>query len=214
MNQRIFTGRIIFVSMYSDIVWDAKGNDELCENNSKTIKQYAGRFPRGHWSVLGLGSEKKWYGTYDQKPDGSWDRIADKMLLNFAGSGHPVFRGTSTLERGELRSNGSGKKSIHFNGSTQNIELLLQIVISVNQLSLYGAVADMIEELPVGQRAVGNPKHQVNWIKWRFLHNLLLQKRKPMKSDRETCCKNTSNDLTNCQKTRSYPNCSPKQVRD
>ena len=60
------------------------------------------------------------------------------------------------MERGTLRSKESGKKSIHFNGSTQNIELLLQIVISVNQLSMYGAVADMIEELPVGQRAVGN----------------------------------------------------------
>ena len=31
------------------------------------------------------------------------------------------------------------------------------MVISVNQLSLYGAVADMLE-LPVGQRAVGKPK--------------------------------------------------------
>ena len=31
------------------------------------------------------------------------------------------------------------------------------MVISVNQLSIYGAVADMIEELPVGQRAVEKP---------------------------------------------------------
>ena len=79
------------------------------------------------------------------------------MLLNIAGSGHPIFRGPGALERGELRSKESGKKSIHFNGSTQNIDLLLQMVISVNQLSLHGAVAEMIEELPVGQRAPGNP---------------------------------------------------------
>ena len=38
-----FTGRIIFISMFNDIVWDTKGNDELCENNSKTIKKYAER---------------------------------------------------------------------------------------------------------------------------------------------------------------------------
>ena len=135
-----------------------KGNDELCANYSKTIKQYARRFPGGHWSFLGPGSEKKWYGTYDHKPDGSWDRIANKMLQNFAEINHAVCRGTSALERGELRSKGSGKKSIHFNGSTRNIELLLQIVISVNQLSICRAVADMIEELPVAQRAVGKPK--------------------------------------------------------
>ena len=60
----------------------------------------------------------------------------------------------------------------------------------------------------------GNPKHQVNWTKWRFLHNLFLQKCKPMKSDRGTCCKKTSNDLKNCQKTRSSPDYAPKQVWD
>ena len=98
-----FTGRIIFMSMFHDIVWDAKGNDEFCENIQKTIKQHARRFPRGHRSLLGLGSEKKWYGTYDHKPDGSWDRTAEKMLQNFAETNHPVFRGTSALERGELR---------------------------------------------------------------------------------------------------------------
>ena len=64
-----FTGRIIFMSMFNDIVWDAKGNDVICVNNSKTIEEYAERFPRGHWSFLGPGSEKKWYGTYGCKPD-------------------------------------------------------------------------------------------------------------------------------------------------
>ena len=98
-----FTGRIIFMSMFNDIVWDAKGNDELCVNNSKTIEEHAERFPRGHWSFPGPGSEKKWYGTYDCKPDGFWNRMAETMLQNFAGSRHPIFRGTSALERGELR---------------------------------------------------------------------------------------------------------------
>ena len=124
---------------------------------------------------LGSGSEKKWYEIYDCKPDGSWDRTEEKMLLNFAGSCHPIFRGTSALERREIRSKASGKKSIHFNGSTHNNEFLFQMVISINQLGTNGAVADMIEELPV-RELWGNPKHQVNWIKWRFLHMLLLQK--------------------------------------
>ena len=34
----------------------------------------------------------------------SWDRMTEKMLLNFGGSGHPIFRATSALERGDLRS--------------------------------------------------------------------------------------------------------------
>ena len=125
----------------------------VCENNSKTIKQYARRFRRGLWSFLGTGSEKQWYGTYDHRPDGSWDRTSEKMLLKFAGSSHPIFRGTSALERGDFRSRGGGR---HFNGSTENIEFL-QMVTSANQVSLHGAVADMIAELPVGQRAPGKP---------------------------------------------------------
>ena len=36
-------------------------------------------------------------------------------------------------------------------------ELLLQMVISVNQLSIYGAVADMIKESPIGQKAAVKP---------------------------------------------------------
>ena len=38
-------------------------------------------------------------------------------MLHFAEVGHPVFRATSALERGELKSKGKGKKSIHFNGT-------------------------------------------------------------------------------------------------
>ena len=146
-----FTGRIISMSMFNDIVWDSKGNDEIRENNSKTIDQYARRFPHGHWFFLGLE-------TYDHKPDGFWDRTAEKMLLTFEETEHTVFRSTSALERGDLRSKGSGKKSIHFNGSTKMNELLLQMVLSVNQLSIYGAVAGMIKELPVGPRAAEKPR--------------------------------------------------------
>ena len=104
--------------------------------------------PKDSFAVIGLpqGLDLKRSGTEltIRKRDGSWNRTAEKMLQNFAISGHLVFRGTNALERGEFRSKGSGKKSIHFNGSTKNIKLLLQSVISVNQLSLYGAVADLI----------------------------------------------------------------------
>ena len=40
-------------------------------------------------------------------------------------------------------SKGGGKKTIHFNGSEAIIELILRTIISANQLSVYGAVADM-----------------------------------------------------------------------
>ena len=36
-----FKGRIIFMSMFNDIVWDAKGNKEQCEYNSQALAEYA-----------------------------------------------------------------------------------------------------------------------------------------------------------------------------
>ena len=69
------------------------------------------------------------------------------MMVNFSESGHPIFRASSAFGRGVLRSKGGGKKAIHFNNSDENIELLLRTVISANELSVYGAVANLCNEL-------------------------------------------------------------------
>ena len=78
-----------------------QGNQEFCENNAKRVKEYARRFPRGHWSFLGPDSEKNWYATCNGKPNGCWDRTAEKMMHNFERFGHPIFRCTSALVRGQ-----------------------------------------------------------------------------------------------------------------
>ena len=68
------------------------------------------------------------------------------MLLEFAESGCPIFRGTSPLFRGRLKSKGHGKLSIHYAADQETIETIFRIIVSANQLSLYGAVTDMCEE--------------------------------------------------------------------
>ena len=68
------------------------------------------------------------------------------MLLEFEESGHPIFRATTTLSRGILKSKGHGKLSIHFTADYPTIETVFRIIISANQLSIYGAVANMCEE--------------------------------------------------------------------
>ena len=77
------------------------------------------------------------------------------MMLNFAEGGHPICRATSALERGELRSEGKGKKSIHFNDAEETIELILRTIISVNQLSIYRALADLCKELSKDSEVAG-----------------------------------------------------------
>ena len=109
----------------------------------------------GRWSFLGPGPEKKWYETYSDKSDGDWDKTAARMMLNFAKSGHPIFRATSALERGDFRSKEKGKKSNHFNGGEETVELILRTIISVNQLSSYGVVADLCNKISADSEDAG-----------------------------------------------------------
>ena len=66
--------------------------------------------------------------------------------MKFRESGHPVFRATSPLSRGTLKSKGGGKLSIHFCADGDTIETVFRNIISVNQLSIYGAVSDLCDE--------------------------------------------------------------------
>ena len=150
----IFTGRILFMSMFNDISCDRKGNKEECLANARVVKVLAKKFGIGQWTFIGPGSEKKWYSGEENSPQGAWDHIADEMLLEFAESGHPTFRATTPLSRGILKSKGHGKLSIHFDADEYTI---VTIIISANQLSVYGAVATVCEEFETHQDGSGEP---------------------------------------------------------
>ena len=96
------------MSMFNDIIWRIKDNEQECIANATLVSVFAKRFPAGRWSLLGLGSENKWYSTYNEGPRGEWNRVADLMMIKFRESGHPVFRATSPLSRGMLKSKGGG----------------------------------------------------------------------------------------------------------
>ena len=68
------------------------------------------------------------------------------MVIRFRESGHPVFRVRSPFSRGILKSKGGGKLSIHFSADGDTIETVFRTIISVNQLSIYGAVSHVCEE--------------------------------------------------------------------
>ena len=53
---------------------------------------------------------------------------------------------TQFLSRGTLKSRGGGKLSIHFCADEGTIETAFRTIISVNQLSIHGAVSDLCEE--------------------------------------------------------------------
>ena len=93
----------------------------------------------------------------EDSPQGEWDRIEQQMMLTFAESKHPVFRSTSPLSRGVLKSTGGGKLSIHYCANQDTITTVLRTITSVNQLSIYGAVSDMCEEYDSCHERTGRP---------------------------------------------------------
>ena len=106
-----------------------------------------------HWSWFW----EKWYSISKDSPQGIWDNIAEKMLLEFAESGCPIFRATSPLSRGQLRSKGHGKLSIHCAADLETVETIFRIIVSANQLSLYGAIAEICEEHETLHERIGRP---------------------------------------------------------
>ena len=83
--------------------------------------------------------------------------MAEGMLLEFAESGCPIFRVTSPLSRGRLKSKGHGKLSIHYAADLETIETIFRRIVSANQLSLYGAIAEICEEYETLHERTGRP---------------------------------------------------------
>ena len=101
--------------------------------------------------MLSICSEMSILGTYwfsisEDSPQGVWDTVAERMLLEFAESDCPIFRAVSTLSRGRLKSKGHGKLTIHYAANFEKIETILRISNPANQFSLHGAIAEMCEE--------------------------------------------------------------------
>ena len=133
-------------SMFNDISCDKKDNEEERLANTKVVSILSRKFGIGQWSFIGPGSEKKWCPMKEDNSQEIWDNIAEKMLLEFAESGCPIFCATTPLSRCKLKSKGHGKLSIHYCADQATIETFFRIIVSANQFSLYGAVANMCEE--------------------------------------------------------------------
>ena len=151
-----FTGRIFLCQCSMTSIVTEKAIKKNVWANARVVKVLAKKFGIGQWSFIGPGSEKKWYSS-ENSPQGAWDNIAEQMSLEFAVSGHPTFRATTPLSRGILKSKGHRKLSIHFTAGYPKIETIFRIIISANQLSLYGAVANKCEEVEAHHDRSGEP---------------------------------------------------------
>ena len=146
-----FTG-IIFCRWFN-ISFGTRDYEQECRANARLVSLEDVEKDNGHSLVLVL--RKKWYSVKEYSPQGVWDNIAEKMLVEFAESGCPIFRATTPLSRGQLKCKGYEKLSIYYAADLETIETIFRVLVSANQLSLCGAVAEICEECePCNMRKV------------------------------------------------------------
>ena len=115
-----FKGRIIFMPMYNEINWW----ENICRDNAIRVASFAKS-----------GNGEKWYGSLIEKTNGEMKTLQPEIMMQeCARSGHPMFKCSSPLTRGVLKSKGRGRPSIHYNAHPCNAAMLLKTVVSVNQL--------------------------------------------------------------------------------
>ena len=141
----------------------------------KKVTEYAKRFSRGHWTFLGPGDEKKWYGTLPCTFEGKWNFTATRMVERFNDTGHPVFKSIRALSRGILKKK-NGRDTIHFNADASNTELLFRMIHSVNQLSIYGAVTKWCKQFGLTEEEKGKERQKESVTKHVLSTELLRSK--------------------------------------
>ena len=134
------TGRILFTPMFMTFVeqmttkknvWQMS-NSYLCTRGDLEKRQLVLK----RSGTVSVKTVHKEYGTI----------LLKRCWLEFAESGCPIFRARRPLSRGQLKGKGHGKLSIHCAADVETVETIFRIIVSANQLSLYGAVAEICEE--------------------------------------------------------------------
>ena len=82
--------------------------------------------------------------------------MTGRMLVELARSDCPIFRFKSPLSRGRLKGKDHGKLSIHYSADCETNETY-RMFVSVKQLSLYEAVAEVYQEYKILRDRSGEP---------------------------------------------------------
>ena len=139
------------MSMFDDILWGAEDNEQDCNANADLVSFSARGFAAGRWSFFELGSEKKWYSTHIDRPQGEWDRVAVLMMINSEKADTQFCE--PRVHCPEERSKAKEGENYQYTSVLMVIRLKLffRTIISVNQLSIYGAVLDLCDEYRICQ---------------------------------------------------------------
>ena len=142
-----FTGRIIFMSMLNDISCGSKDNEKECLANAKLVSLYVKRFGKGQWSFIGPCSEKMWYCISEDTAHKEYGTIWRKRCC---WSSQKVDVQFSALRAHcpEVDSKAKDMENCLYTMQPiwKRLKHIFRIIVSANQLSLYGAIAEICEE--------------------------------------------------------------------
>ena len=134
-------------------------------SNVRLVSLDAKRFGRGRWSFIGLGSEKKWLSISEDSPQGEWDHMAGRMLVELAESCCPIFRFTSPLSRSRLKSKGHENCRHFFQPIWKRLRLLSH--------SCFCKAAQSLRSSRRNARILRNPSRQIGRTRCQRGNNIL-----------------------------------------
>ena len=192
-----FTGRIIF---HVDVPTTSHGDLKTMNRNANWGSKLRFLFMRedfhqedGHSSDL--DQKRSGNSTHDSQPPGEWDRVAEVMMIKFSESGRPVFRATSPLSRGTLKSKGGGKLSFQLLPMGRRLKLFFaQLFLSISSVSTEQSqmcvrnteLVKQDQEDPCWQDNLTHcSSQQVRWWKHLHLRPMILRKKIYCKSYQE-----------------------------
>ena len=109
----------------------------------------------GHFSVLDRRKSGVLSVTIVHKENGT--KSLSWWCLNSQKADTQSSEARVHCPRGQLKSKGGGNLSIHYCADLETITTVFRTIFPVNQLSLYGAVAEMCEEYESFHDRTGNP---------------------------------------------------------
>ena len=141
------------MSMFNDISWGSKDDKKECKSNAQLVSLYAKRFRTKQWSFLGLGSEKGGILSVKTLHKVNGTRLLRKWCWH-SQKADTQFSEPRVHCPEECYTSVPMEKRLK----------LFRTIISVNQLSIYGAVSDLCEEYSICQTSTGRPvvKEQSN----------------------------------------------------
>ena len=118
------------------------------------VKEYAKRVSQGHWTFLGPGDDKKWYGTLPCTPEGKWDSTATQN-----GGTLRRYRSSSIQEYERFESWNSEDEEWQRHHTLQCG--CFKHWTLVPNLSIYGAVSNWCEQFGLSGEEKGQEKQKI-----------------------------------------------------